>query len=72
LSSVAATIAEATPPAAPRIDATANWAEPAKVVADMTIASTEWIPDARARTPNESAKANAATAIGAIRLAPSR
>ncbi len=65
-------MAEAIPPPTPRMEATANCAEPAKVVADMTIASSASIPDARASTPKEREKAKAATAIGAIFLAPSR
>jgi hypothetical protein len=69
---VAATIAEAIPPPTPRIETAANCAEPAKVVADMTIASSGSMPDAGASTPNESANAKAATANGAILLAPSR
>ena len=44
-------MAETTPPPAPRIDAAANCAEPANVVADMTIASTEPKPDVCASTP---------------------
>ena len=65
-------MADAIPPPAARIDAIANWAEPAKTVADMTIASTEPMPEARARTPKEMLNASAARAIGAIRFAPSR
>ncbi len=65
-------MAETTPPPAPRIDAAANCADPAKVVADMTIASTDWIPDARASTPKDAPNANAAMPIGATFLAPSR
>ena len=65
-------MAETTPPPAPRIDAAANCAEPANVVADMTIASTDSIPEVRASTPNEAPNTNAATPIGATLLAPSR
>src|SRR5688500_5502397 len=63
--------AAATPPPAPSTEAAANWAEPAKVVADMTTAATASKPAVPERTPNDAPKAAAATAIGAIRLAPS-
>jgi hypothetical protein len=53
------------------MDATANCAEPAKVVADMTIGAAQPMPAARASTPNDRANANAAIPIGAIALAPS-
>ena len=45
------TIAAAAPPPESRIDAAANCAEPANVVADMTIASTEPKPEVCASTP---------------------
>ena len=60
------------PPPAPRIEATANWAEPAKVVTDITTGATCPMPAARARTPNDTPKARAATPIGAAARTPSR
>jgi hypothetical protein len=50
------------------MDAAANWAEPANVVADMTVAASVSMPAVRARTPNE----RTMTPIGAIARAPSR
>jgi len=54
------------------IEATANCAEPAKVVSDITIGASEPRPAARASSPNETPNANAATPIGQMRRAPSR
>jgi hypothetical protein len=54
------------------MEATANWAEPAKVVADITTGATRPMPAARASTPNETPKARAATPIGAAARTPSR
>ena len=54
------------------MDATANCADPAKVVADMTVAARASMPADPASTPNEMPKVTAATAIGAIARAPSR
>jgi hypothetical protein len=65
-------MAVTTPPPAPRIEAAANWAEPAKVVTDITTGATRPMPAARARTPNDTPKTSAATPIGAAARAPSR
>ena len=69
LSSTAATTAAASVPPAPRIEAAANWAEPANVVADITIGAIEPIVG-RARTPNEIPKPSTAIENGATFLAP--
>ena len=53
-------------------DAAANWAEPANVVADMTIGATEPMPAVDARIPNAMPKLAEAGATGAIRFRPSR
>ena len=47
-------------------------ADPPKVVADMTIGASDPIPAALARTANEAAKVDPATAKGTIALAPAR
>jgi hypothetical protein len=65
-------MAAATAPPVSSVETTANCAEPANVVADMTMAASGSKPAARARMPNEAANAAAATAIGAIARAPSR
>src|SRR5204863_6463465 len=50
----------------------ANWADPAKVVADMTTGAQAPIPAVRARTPKDTPKARTAMPIGTLRRAPSR
>src|SRR5919201_1412023 len=65
-------MAVAVPPAAPRIDAAANCAEPANVVADITIGAIDPIPAEWASTPKVTPKAKTAIEIGAISMAPSR
>src|SRR5919198_455965 len=72
LSSTAARIAAAAVPPASRIDAAANWAEPAKVVADMTIGASQPIPTLRASKPKETANGKTAIPIGTARRTPSR
>ena len=67
----AARIAASADPPFERTDTTANWADPAKVVADMTSGAVHPMPDVLASTPNESAKSPAASPIGAIIRAPS-
>src|SRR5919106_382798 len=69
---MAATMAAATAPPESSVETTANCAEPAKVVADMTTAATTSKPAAPERMPKDAPNAAAATAIGAIRRAPSR
>src|SRR5215211_7333175 len=54
------------------VETTANCAEPAKVVADMTTAASASKSAVGPRTPNEAPKAAAASPIGAISRAPSR
>ena len=49
----------------------ANWAEPAKTIADITIGATAPITGS-ARTPNEIASTKAATANGIPARAPAR
>ena len=70
LSRTAAAIAAAAPPPVCRIEVAANWAEPAKVVADMTAAAAKLIPAVRASNPNDAAKAAAAMPIGSAARAP--
>ena len=65
-------MAVTSPHPAPRIEAAANWADPAKVVADITTGATRPMPADRARTPNDSPKAKAATPMGAAARTPSR
>jgi hypothetical protein len=65
-------MAAATAPPDSSVDTTANCADPANVVADMTTAASASKPAAGARIPKEAPNAAAATAIGAIRRAPSR
>jgi hypothetical protein len=64
-------MAAAAAPPSRRTEAAANWADPAKLVADMTSGAVHPIPAARASTPKESAKANDATLIGATARIPS-
>lgn len=63
--------AAATPPPVPST-ATANCAEPAKVVTDITTGASEPIPASRASTPNEIPKAPTATANGTATRTPLR
>src|SRR5919197_951999 len=72
MSSTAARIAAAAVPPASRIDATANCAEPAKVVADMTTGATRPMPTLRASKPYDTPKRPTAIPIGAARRTPSR
>src|SRR5207244_10503022 len=60
-----ATAAPTLPPAPPT-DTAANCAEPANVVADMTIGATTPKPAERARTPKERPKPKTASASGKI------
>jgi hypothetical protein len=53
------------------MEATANCAEPAKVVADITSVASRSIPAERASTPNEMPKATTATVRGATARTPS-
>src|SRR4030095_13300715 len=53
-------------------DAAANCAEPANVVADITIGAREPMPAVDARIPSAMPKLPEAGATGAIRLRPSR
>src|SRR5690349_15558482 len=64
--------AAATLPPLSSTDAAANCAEPANVVADMTIGATEPRPAVTARIPNAIPKLIEAGATGAIRRRPSR
>jgi hypothetical protein len=64
--------AAATVPPAPRIETAANCADPAKVVADITIGASQPMPAERASRPNEMPNPRTATASGATARAPSR
>jgi len=55
-----------------RTEATANCAEPAHTVADMTIATSGSMPADLASTPNDTPKTSAATANGRAAVTPSR
>jgi hypothetical protein len=57
---------------APRIEVTANCAEPANVVADMTSGAHEPIPAARATSPNDAPKNQTVAAIVAAERKPAR
>jgi hypothetical protein len=72
LSSTAAATAATTAPPAPRIETAANWADPAKVVIDITTGASDPIPAERASTPNEAPKTTTAAANGSAARAPSR
>src|SRR5829696_344168 len=65
-------MAAAAPPPSSRIVAAANWAEPAKVVADIATAPTGPIPASTARRPKEAPKRKGATASGSAARTPSR
>jgi hypothetical protein len=68
----AAAIAAATPPPVSSTETAPNWAEPANVVADITIVETASKPACGARTAKDAANAAAATPKGARRRAPWR
>src|SRR5215471_3198709 len=68
----AAITAASTLPPLSRTDVAANCADPANVVADMTIGATEPSPAATARMPNAIPKLAEAGTTGAMRLVPSR
>jgi hypothetical protein len=70
LSRIAAVTAAAAAPPASRIPAAANWAEPAKVVPDITTAASGPISADRANTPNEMPKAITAGANGRTARTP--
>ena len=73
MSSSAATIAVSGPPPAEMTDAAANCAEPAKVIALMTIAGAAPMPpDVADRTPNETPNSPTAIASGTAVTAPRR
>ena len=65
-------MAAAAPPLVPRIDTTANWADPANVVADMTSGATTPRPDERASKPKEAAKNQTVAAIARTARIPWR
>src|SRR3546814_207219 len=54
------------------METAANCADPAKVVADITIGASQPIPAERASRPNEMPKPSTATASGATARAPAR
>jgi hypothetical protein len=64
--------AAATPPPVPSTDATANCAEPANVVADITTGASDPMPASRASTPKEMPNAPTATANGTATRMPAR
>src|SRR3954447_24240351 len=68
--SAAAPTAEATPPPAPTIATAANCADPAKTMAEKTIAARTEKPASRASTPNESDSRKPAAANGIPALTP--
>src|SRR5918999_2257597 len=70
LSNTAAKTAAATVPPAPSTETSANWAEPAKVVSDMTIEAVAPNPAAWASTPKDAPKANTAGRSGATARRP--
>ena len=72
LRSAAATIAAAAPPPVSRIDAAANCAEPAKVVADISRAAAQPMPASPDSRPNEAPKSSGASASGRAARTPSR
>src|SRR5919108_691381 len=59
-------MAAAAPPLVPRIEAAANWADPANVVADMTSGARIPRPDERASKPKEAPKNQTVAAIARI------
>ena len=71
MSAAAATAAPAVPPEA-RIAIAANWAEPAKTIADITIAAMADRPAPWATTPNDSASRPPATPKGTPARTPSQ
>ena len=68
---IAATTAAATEPPAPSTEIAANWADPAKVVIDMTMGAAVPSPAARARTPKDTPNPSTAIANGADCRTPS-
>ena len=70
--SAAAPIAAPSPPPAATIEIAANCAEPAKTIADMTIAPIAEKPASRASTPNDSATTLPASAYGTPARSPAR
>src|SRR4051794_6306351 len=68
--SAAAPTAEATPPPAATIATAANWADPAKTIAENAIVATIEKPASRASTPNDSESRNPAAANGSPALTP--
>ena len=65
-------MAAAAVPPAPSTDTTANCAEPANVVADMTTAASVSTPEARASTQTRTLNATIAGKSGRIARKPSR
>jgi hypothetical protein len=63
-------MAAAIPPPAERIEAIANCADPAKVVADITTDAVAPIPAASASTPKDIPNSTTATAKGAAARRP--
>src|SRR5215216_3830729 len=57
-------------PLCAKIDAAANWAEPARVVSEKTTGGTTPMPATRASMPKDTPNAAAASAIGMIARAP--
>jgi len=53
-------------------EATANWADPANEVIDMTTGASEPMPASRASTPNETPNTPTATANGTATRTPLR
>src|SRR3954447_7475884 len=70
--SAAAETAAASPPPAAMIWIAANWAEPAKTIADMTIAAAAEKPASRASTPKDSESRKPAAANGTPARTPAR
>src|SRR5438105_3269790 len=64
--------AAASPPPVPRMETVATCAEPANVVADITVAASPPTPAAWARTANDAPNANAAGVSPRIACTPSR
>src|SRR5215211_5609622 len=67
---MAATIAESAPPPPPKTAATANWADPEKVITENTIGATTPQPSERDRTPKETPNAKVTRAKGSAARAP--
>src|SRR5215203_3811217 len=69
---MAATIAESAPPPPPKTAATANRADPEKVITENTIGATTPQPRERERTPKEIPSTNVARAKGRPARAPAK